>query len=194
MTRVLSIWLPRLAIERWAKGSASPPEACPEQSRGAPIVLTVEGTHGPVIHAVTRAAAERGARPGARLTDARALDPGLVAVPADPAGDAALVERLARWAQRWSPLVEVDGGDGLRLDVAGVAHLFGGEAGLAEDVHRRFAALGLTARTAIAPTAAAAWALARYTPVQSAIVTPAEAGVHEIVVARRINGFQLSLE
>ena len=51
--------------------------------------------------------AARGA--GARLTDARALDPALVAVPADPAGDAALVERLARWAGRWSPLVEVDG-------------------------------------------------------------------------------------
>ena len=74
-----------------------------------------------------RPAAERGARPGARLTDARALDPALVAVPADPEGDAALVERLARWAGRWSPLVEVDG-DGLRLDVTGVAHLFGGEA------------------------------------------------------------------
>ena len=53
----------------------------------APVVLTVEGTHGLIIHAVTKAAAERGARPGARLTDARALDPGLVAVPADPAGD-----------------------------------------------------------------------------------------------------------
>ena len=56
--------------------------------------------------------------------------PALVAVAADPAGDAALVERLARWAGRWSPLVEVDGDDGLRLDVTGVAHLFGGEAAL----------------------------------------------------------------
>ena len=51
----------------------------------APVVLTVEGTHGPLIHAVTQAAAERGARAGARLTDARALDPALIAVPADPA-------------------------------------------------------------------------------------------------------------
>jgi len=117
--------------------------------------------HGLIIHAVTPAAAERGARPGARLTDARALDPSLVAVPADPEGDAALVQRLAAWAGRWSPLVEVDG-DGLRLDVSGVAHLFGGEEGLVRDVRQRFAALGLTARVAIAPTAAAAWALARH--------------------------------
>ena len=95
-----------------------------------PVILTVEGTHGPIIHAVTKAAAERGARVGARLTDARALDPALVAVPADPAGDAALLQRLAKWTSRWSPLVEVDGPDGLRLDVSGVAHLFGGEPGL----------------------------------------------------------------
>jgi protein ImuB len=156
MKGVLSIWLPALAIERWTKSSDSAPDA--------PVVLTVEGTHGLIIHAVTPAAATRGARPGARLTDARALDPALVAVPADPAGDTALLQRLARWAGRWSPLVEVDGTDGLRLDVSGVAHLFGGEAGLAEDVRGRFAGLGLSSRIAIAPTAAAAWALARYSP------------------------------
>jgi protein ImuB len=156
MTRVLSIWLPHLAIERWAKSAAS--------ALDDPVVLTVEGTHGLIIHAVTRAAAERGARAGARLTDARALDPALVAIPADPAGDAALVQRLAKWAGRWSPLVEVDGPDGLTLDVTGVAHLFGGERGLVRDVHQCFAQLGLTARIAIAPTAAAAWALAHHAP------------------------------
>ena len=163
MKRIASIWFPALAIERWAKSSDFGPDD--------PVVLTVEGTHGPIIHAVTKAAAERGARPGARLTDARALDPALVAVPADPAGDAALIERLARWTGRWSPLVEVDGdpstmlGTGaLRLDVSGVAHLFGGELGLLRDVQRRFAQMGLTTRTAIAPTAAAAWALAHHVP------------------------------
>jgi protein ImuB len=153
MKRVLSIWLPNLAIERWAKSSDCPPDS--------PIVLTVEGTHGLLIHAVTSAAAERGSRPGARLTDARALDPALLAMPADPAGDAALVQRLARWAGRWSPLVEVDG-DGLRLDVTGVAHLFGGEDGLIRDIRRRFARLGFSIRVTIAPTAAAAWALSHF--------------------------------
>ncbi|MEO5612774.1 MAG: DNA polymerase Y family protein [Sphingomicrobium sp.] len=160
MIRILSIWWPRLAIERWSRASALAPDA--------PVVLTVEGPHGLVISAVTRAAAQNGARVGARLTDARALEPGLVAVPADPAGDAALVERLARWAARWSPLVEIDGGDGLRLDVSGVGHLFGGEAALVADVRQRFAALGLTSRVAIAPTPGAAWALARFPSPRSA--------------------------
>ena len=122
MRRVASIWLPHLAIERWAKGNGAAPDLA--------VVLTVEGTHGPVIHAVTKTAAERGAMPGARLTDARALDPTLIAVPADPEGDAALLAKLAKWAGRWSPLVEVDGPDALRFDVSGVAHLFGGEAEL----------------------------------------------------------------
>ena len=155
MKRIASIWLPHLAIERWAKSSASAPDA--------PVVLTVEGTHGPVIHAVTKAATERGARAGARLTDARALDPALIAVPADPEGDAALVRKLAKWAGRWSPLVEVDG-DGLQLDVTGVAHLFSGERGLVRDIRQRFAEIRLTTRVAIAPTATAAWALAHYAP------------------------------
>jgi len=147
--------LPHLPIERWAKDAGSPADS--------PIVLTVEGAHGLIIHAVTKAAADRGAYPGARLTDARALDPALIALPADPEGDAILVEKLARWVGRWSPLVEIDG-DGLRLDVSGVGHLFGGERSLTQDIRQRFAGIGLTARIAIAPTAAAAWAMAHYDP------------------------------
>jgi len=126
------------------------------------VVLVIDATHGQMIHAATGTALEAGARVGVRLTDARALSPELVAMPADVAGDTALVERLARWAGRWSPLVEIDGTDGLRIDVTGGAHLFSGEARLVEDVVQRFAGLGLTARVAIAPTAGAAWALARF--------------------------------
>ena len=114
--------MPHLAIERWAKVSGAPAEVR--------VALVDEGAHGQLVSAVTTAAQDAGARPGMRLTDARALDPGLVAVAADGDGDHALLERLARWASRWSPLVEVDGDDGLRLDVSGVAHLFGGEAGV----------------------------------------------------------------
>ena len=146
--------MPHLAIERWAKTSGAPAEAR--------VALVEEGPHGQLVGAVTDVARLAGARPGMRLTDARALDPGLVAVPADGAGDRALVERLARWASRWSPLVEVDGVDSLRLDSTGVAHLFGGEAGLVGDIEARFAALGLAARVAVAGTAGAAWGLARY--------------------------------
>ena len=143
--------MPKLSIERWSRCAESPEK---------PVVLIVEAAHGQLIHAATAAALERGARVGGRLTDARALDPALAAEPADLAGDAALLRKLARWAGRWSPLVEVDEPDGLTLDVSGIAHLFGGEQGLIADMEGRFASLGLTARVAVASTAGAAWALA----------------------------------
>ena len=153
--------MPALAIERWSRFAEAPDAA---------TALVIEAAHGQLIHAVTPAAATRGAHPGMRLTDARALDPKLRAEAADPVGDAALLKRLARWAGRWSPLVEMDGEDGLRLDVTGVAHLFGGEDELAADMRARFAALGLTGRVAIAPTASASWALSRFAR-QPTIVT-----------------------
>ena len=146
--------MPHLAIERWAKVGVAPADAR--------VALVEEGAHGQLVSAVTEAARLAGARPGMRLTDARALDPGLIAVTADGDGDRALVERLAHWASRWSPLVEVDGADSLRLDSSGVAHLFGGEAGLVADIEARFAGVGLTTRVAVAATAGAAWGLARY--------------------------------
>ncbi len=155
--RIASLWLPRLSIERWLKASGGSDDDRIEQDQR--VVLVVEAAHGQLVHASTAAA---GVRRGTRLTDARALDPGLAAVAADIAGDAALLARLARWASRWSPLVEVDGEDGLRMDVTGVAHLFGGEAALARDVEERFAAMGLTCRVALAETVGAAWGLARF--------------------------------
>lgn len=96
------------------------------------------------------------------LADARALCPDLVAVPADPAGDLAALEKLALWAQRWGPWSAMDPPDGLLVDVTGAAHLFGGEARLLADVAAGFAARGLTVRAALAPTAGASWALAHY--------------------------------
>ncbi len=151
--RIASLWLPRLSIERWLKASGGS-----DEDR---VALVVEAAHGQMVHAATHAA---GVRRGTRLTDARVLDPGLAAVAADLVGDAALLARLARWASRWSPLVEVDGEDGLRMDVSGVAHLFGGEAALMRDVEERFAGMGLTCRVALAATTGAAWGLARFAP------------------------------
>ena len=153
----MAIWLARLAINRWqlADGSRGGIEA-------GPLALISESAHGPRLTAVNHAAQREGVRPGTMLTDARALCPGLATAPADPAGDLALLEQLALWAQRWGPWAALDPPDGLVVDVTGVAHLFGGEAALLADASERLAARGLTARVAVAPTAGAAWALSRY--------------------------------
>jgi protein ImuB len=153
--RILSVWLARLSVDRWRR--ASTPDA-----DSAPTALILETAHGPRITAANEAGTAAGARSGMLLADARALCPELAAVPADPAGDLAALEKLALWAQRWGPWSALDPPDGLLVDVTGAAHLFGGEERLLADVARAFAARGLTARSALAPTAGAAWALSHY--------------------------------
>ncbi len=112
--------------------------------------------------AVDPAAETAGVRPGLTLADARALCPTLEARPADPVGDARALGRLADWCGRYSPWTGTDGADGVVLDITGCAHLFGGEAALAEDLVGRLARRGVAARAAVADGPGAAWAMARY--------------------------------
>ncbi|GFE65372.1 hypothetical protein KIN_24460 [Litoreibacter roseus] len=128
----------------------------------APIALTRDGPHGPIIHALNGTALERGIRPLARVVDVQAIHPDLHVEQADPPGDQAFLERLTHWARRWCPWTVSDADNGLILDTTGSAHLFGGETALLRDMIQRFAIQGLTARVAMAPTRGAAQALARY--------------------------------
>ncbi|MEO1647493.1 MAG: DUF6504 family protein [Pseudomonadota bacterium] len=159
--RILAIWCARLSVDRWRLTQGL------ERGDGAdakPIALITETAHGPRIEAVNAAAREGGAHIGATLADARAVCPALEAIPSDPAGDLAFLEKLAVWAQRWGPWSALDAPDGIIVDVSAVAHLFGGETRLVADVEATFAARKLAVRCAIAPTAGAAWALAHYGP------------------------------
>ncbi len=99
---------------------------------------------------------------GLTLADARARHPNLVAVEADPAEEARLLTRLCDWCSRFTPLAALDRADGLMLDISGAAHIFGGEAALAEDCLKRLAARGITAACGVAGNPRAAWALARF--------------------------------
>ena len=99
-----------------------------------------------------------------RLTDARAISPKLITRPDEPEQDRAALIRLAHWSTRWGPYVNLDGDDGIWIDVTGVAHLFGGEHALLHNIETRLKDLGLTARLGLADTFGGAWALARYAP------------------------------
>jgi protein ImuB len=83
------------------------------------------------------------------------------------------LENLALWAlQRYSPIVAADPDDGLVIDATGAAHLHGGEAGMLEDMVKRLAVAGVTARAAMADTWGAAHAFARFID-KTVIVAPA---------------------
>jgi len=115
-----------------------------------------------VIAAACPRAQALGLATGMPLTQARVLVPGLDAREAEPAKDAALIERLALIAaRRWTPRAAVSGPDGLWLDLSGVSHLFGGERLMCERIVAACARIGLTARIAVAGSPGAAHALAR---------------------------------
>ena len=96
------------------------------------------------------------------VADARAMHPGIEIVEADPAADRRLLESLADWCDRYTPLVALDGPDGLFLDITGCAHLFGGEKALLDDLLARFFHQGFDVRAGLASTPGAAWATARF--------------------------------
>jgi protein ImuB len=164
LKRIVSLWLPTLATDRIAR-RLSPKR--PEAGRGEPRV-TVAGERGRLVVAGVNAAARAlGIAPSMPLADARALVPGIEVREADPAGDAQTLDGLAAWCGRYTPWAAVEAGTppgsgGLWLDVSGCAHLFGGEAALLDDLVGRLRDLGFGARGALADTAGAAWAWARF--------------------------------
>jgi len=121
-----------------------------------------------------------------RLADSRTLVPDLITTAGEPQADRRLIETLANWCDRYTPWVAIDplggaiaeegteacsaggfGGDaGLLLDVSGCAHLFGqddaGERALLADLVERLSRHDLACRAAMADSAGAAWALARF--------------------------------
>lgn len=161
------MWLPRWPTDRLNRRRPLPAET--------PIVTIEEVGGRALIVAPNGVAAAGGILPGLSLADARALLPGLAVFPADPAGDAVAIARLADWCSRYTPLVAVDGTDGLWLDIAGSAHLFGGEVDLLADLRHRLSRLGCHVRAAIADTPGAAWAAARFLAAGDRILAAGEA-------------------
>jgi protein ImuB len=175
MSRIVSVWLKAWPIARLLRAQASgtpvdPIDPC------RPLVLVAPGKGGARVVALNRAAQRGGLSVGDLLSNARSKVSGLRSVDADPAADAAALEKLALWALRYTPTAaawdETSGCDGLFLDIAGCDHLFGGEEALLEDLFQRLRDFGLAPRLAIADTAGAAWALARHGQSVSVIVPP----------------------
>lgn len=116
------------------------------------------------LAAVDAAASALGLGAGLTLADARARVPDLCALDMDREADAAWLGRIADACDRYTPLLALDGGDGLILDITGCAHLHGGEPQLRADLLMRLAPIATGAVAAIAGTPQAARGLARFGP------------------------------
>ncbi len=150
------------------------------------VIANLEDKHRLVL-AVNAAAAADGITPGLALAHARAVQPNLVALPAQPLEDGRALERLAVWCLRYSPLVSAFSPDSIWIDATGATHLFGGETKMLETIRGAMAGHGLTARIAMAASPGAAWALAHFAP-QSITVSSAPADLNPLpVMALRIS-------
>ena len=111
-----------------------------------------------------------GLRKGQGVTEARAMIPDVDVIEADPTADRAFIEGIADWCDRYTPLVSIEGEEGLFLDITGSAHLFGGEKALFDDVMLRLFQMGIAVRGAISSAPGLSSAVSRFGP--SGIVAP----------------------
>src|SRR6516165_589079 len=171
MRRVMYLWLPRWPIDRLRlsnrKNSGWPAETIP-------FATVADAAGRRLLAAVNPAATAAGLVPGMPLADALSFLPGLATVSAKPAEDAAALRRLAEWCGRYSPWTAPDGADGVRIEITGSAHLWGGEAALAADLMARLDRRHIATRIAIADTLGAAWATVHFAEGKSTIILPPE--------------------
>src|SRR5262245_3017902 len=152
--RYLSVWLRRLATDRIARASLTPDET--------PRVIVTSIKSALRITALNDAAARLKLKTGMALADARAMYPSLAVEHADPDADQRLLEAIADWCDRYTPLVGLAPPDGIAFDITGCAHLFGGEAALCRDLVARLTSHGFSVRVAVADTIGCAWGVARF--------------------------------
>ncbi|MEX3011835.1 DNA polymerase Y family protein [Hoeflea sp. TYP-13] len=168
--RIMSIALPHLSTDRMARRKWGRSWRLNGRPDAPPLAAIAKVKNAMRLVAVDGCGHQAGLRVEQTLSDARALFPDLDVFDYDPQADAALLEAVAAWCDRYTPLVALErlpetvSGScaGLYLDISGCAHLFGGEEAMLADVTSRLRVGGLMARAAIADTPGAAWAFARY--------------------------------
>jgi protein ImuB len=157
MRRILALWLPRFSTDRLKRKDASLCDA-------SPLVIAGRANNALYVQALDERAQKLGLYKGQPLANARAMVPALTIRPAEDNKDRALLEQIADWCDRFSPFVATAPRDGLLIDITGAAHLFGGEAAMLNHVSGKIAGQGFAVQAAIAGTAPAAQALARFAP------------------------------
>lgn len=155
MRRVVSLYLPHWPVDRIQRRHGEPP-------RDEPLVTVQTVGSRRRVAAACPTAQRLGLHAGMAVAHAQAMVPGLHVWDATPEDDNAALRKLARWAIGYSPVVASDPPDGVWIDIAGCAHLFGSEEALLAHLLGRLNNQGVTARAAVADAPGTAWAVARF--------------------------------
>lgn len=142
-------------------------QACIEkgwQMEGA-IGLYARHQHTDRLVYLSLLAGKAGLSAGMGVADAKARLPDIRLAEVRPEQDRFCLEKLARWAWRYSPRTGIDeAGCGIWLDMTGTSHLYGGIKQVIADIYRRLSCLNISVYCAAAPYYSAARALAYYHP------------------------------
>jgi protein ImuB len=160
--RILSLWLPRLPVDRIKREFACRKDLQAKHDDDAPSVVVAKENNALKLYSLDDAAARYGLDIGMPLANARAICPHLVVFDADEVADAQLLNDIADWCDRFTPLVALDPPDGLFLDITGCTHLFGGERALLQAVCSALTRRGFAVSAAIAGTSVCARTLTRH--------------------------------
>lgn len=194
--RILAIVVPHILTEivRGSRCSLLPQKQQKQQPLGICLVDTIESKPRPneILTAVCPRAARSGVRAGQRLTEARALVSDLQIEHLERK----LVEEhliaIAEVVKTYGTTISWSLPDTVWLDVSGVAHLFGGEQNLAEEVQEQVRLLGHVVRVVIATGPVIAQAICRSTPGQAKSVR--EADTQEVVQQLPLSALPLDTE
>src|SRR6185437_5005880 len=170
--RILSLWLPRLPTDRIKRvkilskeavtGSRDDGASSRAEPFDEPTIVVARQNNALQIFALNDAASHLGLAAGLPLANARAICPEVQVYDADEAADAAALNAIACWCDRFTPLVALDPPYGLFLDITGCSHLFGGETAMMNLVCGILTAQRFTVSAAIAGTAVCARTLTRH--------------------------------
>jgi len=217
MSRIMTIWIPKWPVQRRLVEQPElrkiPLLVCRREPRG--VMTVVSMALGERVWKASRGVSRCGASRGGGIAaspirqDLSLVHPGLSLAetlaaisiahgskacrmaeiaPDDPVADRMVLEGIARWCRRFSPIVAVESSDRperIHVDVTGTARLFGGEESVVRTAVWTLASRGLRVRAAVADTAAAASVAST---VSASMVSASEAGHRRNVAGRRFAG------
>ncbi|MEO8795491.1 MAG: DNA polymerase Y family protein [Daejeonella sp.] len=163
--RYASIWFYHLLTDWMARHQPD--------LRAIPFVLSAADHGRMVVKAVNDLAQEKGIFPGMVVADCRAIFPDLRVIDYPPQQAEKLLNALAEWCIRFTPIAAIDLPDGLVLDISGCTHLWKGEKPYRDEIQNRLRQFGYQVNIAVADTIASAWAVCRYGK-SNLIVEPGE--------------------